>query len=446
MTRSARREEKGAVRRDEGAELEHKLGPGAEAEVSRIDPPAKAVHVHAHVSAKPEQPRGPEPPAPDREEVAEGRAVLEGDHARGIGRPEPRAAPGARDPAERHVRAPQADGGRDDNDPAAREQLEVDARATIERRCDARAVRSRWRVVARPAADRRRHERKHSREHEHRRHAIPLAVLVTLLAGCGGGGGGKQAGITVQPARTYRLDALRLGHPVAGKPAVLSFRILQPDGTPLTAYRHGAGPHNGVHLIIVRRDLSVIVHRHPLIKPDGSFTEPITFSAAGPYRMVVDAYPQHAAQTNFQLFSTLDVAGDYRPAPLPPMQATESVDGYRFALHVIPHLRAIEPAFLRFTVTRPDGTPASFTPWYGALAHAIFFRKGSLDYFHTHVCAPGASGCTSALGGAKVAGTSASPGKLTVGVLVPLPGTWRLFLQCRVDGRVITAPFTLDVT
>jgi hypothetical protein len=30
-------------------------------------------------------------------------------------------------------------------------------------------------------------------------------------------------------------------------------------------------------------------------------------------------------------------------------------------------------------------------------------------------------------------------------VLVPVPGTWRLFLQCRADGRVLTAPFTLRV-
>jgi hypothetical protein len=272
-------------------------------------------------------------------------------------------------------------------------------------------------------------------------------VLAALLAGCAGSNGGKQGGgITVEPARTYRLEALRVAHPVAGKPAVLSFRIVQPDGKPLTSYRHGAGPHTGVHLIFIRRDLSAIVHRHPPVRPDGSFAEPIAFPSPGPYRIVVDAYPQHAAQTNFQLFSTIDVAGSYRPQPLPPLQRTETVDGYRFALHGTPHMRAIEPAFLRFTVTRPDGTPASFTPWYGALAHAIFFRKGSLDYFHTHVCAPGASGCTSALGAAKVTGTSASPGTLNVGVLVPLPGTWRLFLQCRVDGRVITAPFTLAVT
>jgi hypothetical protein len=34
---------------------------------------------------------------------------------------------------------------------------------------------------------------------------------------------------------------------------------------------------------------------------------------------------------------------------------------------------------------------------------------------------------------------------LHVGVLLPVSGTWRLFLQSKVDGRVITAPFTLDV-
>jgi hypothetical protein len=97
-------------------------------------------------------------------------------------------------------------------------------------------------------------------------------------------------------------------------------------------------------------------------------------------------------------------------------------------------------------VTAPDGKAAAFTPWYGALAHAIFFRKGSLDYFHTHVCAPGASGCTSLLGATRVTGTSATPGELTVGVLVPVAGTWRLFLQCRVNGTIVTAPFTLMVS
>ncbi|MCW2977019.1 MAG: hypothetical protein JWM06_2300 [Actinomycetia bacterium] len=444
---SARREAKAAVRRDGRADLEHDLVAVAQPQASRVETAADAVHVQADTATESQEPRGTERTAPDREEVAERRSALEGDDAGRIRRPERRATTGVGDAAERNALTAQPDRGGDDHDAAAGEELHVHARAAVYRRRNARAVRSRLRVVARADADRRRHERKSRGHQKHRRHAIPLVVLVALLAGCGGSSGAKQGGgITVQPARTYRLEPLRVVHPAAGKPATLSFRIVQPDGTPLTDYRHGAGPHTGVHLIFVRRDLSTIVHRHPPIRPDGSFTEPIAFPSPGPYRIVVDAYPQHAAQTNFQLFSTIDVAGGYRPQPLPPLRRTETVGGYRFVLHGTPHMRAIEPAFLRFTVTRPDGTPASFTPWYGALAHAIFFRKGSLDYFHTHVCAPGASGCTSALGTAKVTGTSASPGTLNVGVLVPLPGTWRLFLQCRVDGRVITAPFTLVVT
>ena len=114
-------------------------------------------------------------------------------------------------------------------------------------------------------------------------------------------------------------------------------------------------------------------------------------------------------------------------------------------LHDHPTLHAIQAGALTITVTDPSWKPAEFTPWFGALAHAIFFRQGTLDYFHTHVCAPGASGCTSFLGAAKGSGSSSTPGKLNVGVLVPVAGTWRLFLQCKANGRVLTAPFTLAV-
>jgi hypothetical protein len=88
----------------------------------------------------------------------------------------------------------------------------------------------------------------------------------------------------------------------------------------------------------------------------------------------------------------------------------------------------------------------SFVPWFGALAHAIFFHQGSLDYFHTHVCGVGAANCTSVLGATRIAGRATAPGKLTLGVLLPVPGTWRLFLQLKLGGRVITAPYTLKVT
>ena len=276
---------------------------------------------------------------------------------------------------------------------------------------------------------------------------VLLAGFVVLLAGCGGGGSSPPTLPAIGIARTYKLTEFRPAKPVRpGVSTRVSFVIRQPNGRPLTRFKRGPGPHTGIHVIIVRRDLATIIHRHPPVGKNGVATIPVTFTQPGPYRVVVDVYPaQHGPQANFQLFGALRVAGAYRPRPLPPYRSSEVVGGYRFTLHGTPHLRAIQANDLVVTVSDPQGRPARFTPWYGALAHAIFFRRGTLDYFHTHICAPGAVGCTSILGGTRVTGTSATPGKLTVGVLVPAPGTWRLFLQCRVNGRVLTAPFTLTV-
>jgi hypothetical protein len=273
---------------------------------------------------------------------------------------------------------------------------------------------------------------------------LPGALAVLALAGCGGGGGGTPT-LNVQPAAVYSLANFHPAGPVqAGRPTPVSFSIQQPSGKPLTSFKRGPGPHTGVHLIMVRDDLAEIIHHHPPVDGKGVLHDTVTFPALGPYRVVVDVYPANGP--NFQLFGRVRVAGAYHPKPVPPTTAHVDVNGYRFDLSGATNLHAIEPADVVVHVTTPSGKPAQFTPWYGALAHAIFFRKGSLDYFHTHVCAPGATGCTSILGPVKVTGTSTTPGKLTVGVLVPAPGTWRLFLQTRIAGRILTAPFTLHVT
>jgi hypothetical protein len=279
------------------------------------------------------------------------------------------------------------------------------------------------------------------------RRSTLLLVIVPVLAACGGGGSSSGGFPTIQAAKTYSLAGFTPSAPVrAGKPVRISFTIRQPNGKTLTAYKHGAGPHTGIHLIMVRRDLSTIVHLHPPVAKDGSVSTTVTFTQPGPYRVVIDAYPRTTgAQQNFQLFTTLRVAGTYRPQKLPPYSAVDLVDGYRVAIAGKPNLHAIEDDFLHVTMTAPDGKPATLSPWFGAIAHAIFFRLGSLDYFHTHVCAPGANACAAAVGSTRIHGTALTPGKLTVGVLVPAPGTWRLFLQFRANGHIVTAPFTLDV-
>jgi hypothetical protein len=273
-----------------------------------------------------------------------------------------------------------------------------------------------------------------------------LVFTVVVVAGCGSSASGPPLP-TVAPAKTFRLASFKPTGPIAaGVPTKISFTVVQPSGMPLTQYRTGAGPHTGAHLIFVRRDLPTIIHRHPArIPPSGLIADTITFPAPGPYRLVVDVYPRTSGlQRNFQLFKDVEVVGTYKPQPVPPFDPTVTVDGYRFQMHGTPKVRAIEAAFLRVTVTSPSGKRATFSPWLGALAHAIFFRAGTLDYFHTHICGPDTPGCGGF--GAPVVGRSSTPGELQVGVLLPIAGTWRLFLQCKVDGHVLTAPFTLKVT
>jgi hypothetical protein len=272
-----------------------------------------------------------------------------------------------------------------------------------------------------------------------------LALLVVVAAGSAGcGSSNSSPTISIGAARTYRLADFSLQNVPAGRPARLSFAIDQPSGGPITKFKTGPGPHTGVHLIIVRQDLGAIVHRHPPVGADGVLTDEITFPSGGRYRMVVDVYPASGPR-NFQLFRWLTVNGRKPPPLLDATGRSVVVDGNRFVMHPHPPLHAIQASFLTFTVTDKHGKPATFIPYYGALAHAIFFRKGTLDYFHTHVCGAGATGCTSTLGATRVTGTSTAPGVLRVGVLLPLSGTWRLFLQCRINGEIVTAPFTLVV-
>jgi hypothetical protein len=269
-----------------------------------------------------------------------------------------------------------------------------------------------------------------------------FATLALLLAGCGSGG---PAQITIGAARQYHLGDF--GPPALrpGRPQRISFTVDQPSGAALTRYRAGPGPHTGVHLIFVRSDLGTIIHLHPKPAADGRVTADVTFPTPGRYRMIVDVYPANGPTPNFQLPRWVTVAGKPVSKPLPAFRRSVTVDGYTFTLPRRPNLHAIQASFLTVKVTDPSGRPARFTPWFGALAHAIFFRAGTLDYFHTHVCGSGTTGCTSFVGGPRVVGTSTKPGVLRVGVLVPVAGTWRLFLQTKVDGRVVTAPYTLQV-
>ncbi len=276
----------------------------------------------------------------------------------------------------------------------------------------------------------------------------PVAIAVGL-AGCGSSADTALKVPTVAAAKQFTLSNFQPAGTIApGHRVTVSFSITLPSGQTLTHYRTGPGPHTGVHLIIVRNDLAYIIHQHPPVRPSGHFTQTVTFPAPGPYKVLVDVYPDiPGGQPNFQLFRTVTVKGSYHPQALPPFKSDLVINGYHIDMQAHAPIHAIQAEFLHVNVTDPHGKNVVFTPWFGALAHAIFFRKGSLDYFHTHICAPNAPNCGSLPGvpATRITGSSSAPGKLTVGVLLAVPGTWRLFLQMKLGGRIITAPYTLHV-
>jgi len=281
--------------------------------------------------------------------------------------------------------------------------------------------------------------------------ATVASLLVAVgLAACGGSGGGTVSVPAVAPAKTYSLQAFEPAAPVSpGQPATISFKIRQPSGQPLTAYRTCCDPHAGVDLIIVRSDDSHLQYDDSDIGAGGQVSQPVVFPTPGRYRVIIDAYPAHVSPTqpiNFQLFTWVTVKGVARSQLVSPYTPDQVIDGYHLHVQAHPPIRAIQATFLTIKVTDPHGKTAVFGTWHGALAHAIFIREGSLDYFHTHVCSPGAIYCTSALGAARVTGSSSRPGVLKVGVLLPEPGTWRLFLLTYMNGRHITFPITLDAS
>jgi hypothetical protein len=276
----------------------------------------------------------------------------------------------------------------------------------------------------------------------------PLLALVVacLAAGCGSGGG--LSAPEIGAARVYHLSAFSPTAGIrAGVPVSLSFRVTRPSGAPLVHYRTGPGPHTGIHLIMVRDDLATIIHRHPPVGSDGVIRDRVVFPKPGPYRVLVDVYPQSKGPgyVNFQLFRTIHVAGAYDPRPLPAYHPEVTVGGWRFTVRHLPVLHLAQAALITVTVRDAAGRPGVFTPWYGAMGHAVFFHRGDLAYFHTHICAPGQAGCASVAGPTSITGRASRPGVMHVGVLLPEPGVWRLFLQCKIHGHILTAPFTLMV-
>jgi hypothetical protein len=208
-----------------------------------------------------------------------------------------------------------------------------------------------------------------------------------------------------------------------------AFRILGPDGTPVTRY---TPTHDrNLHLIVVRRDLAGFQHLHPRLDGDGTWRVALTVPAAGQYRFFADFRPADRAQA-LTLGVDVPAPGGYAPTPLPAVSRTATVDGY--TVDLTGDLTAGTASRLTLRVSR-DGRPVTdLQPYLGAYGHLVALRDGDLAYLHVHP------------DGAPGDGRTAAGPQVTFFAEVPSVGTYRLYLDFQHDGAVRTAEFTAATT
>jgi hypothetical protein len=197
----------------------------------------------------------------------------------------------------------------------------------------------------------------------------------------------------------------------------LDFRVLGEDGR--AVHDFDVEHTKRMHLIVVRRDLTGFRHLHPVLRPDGTWTTPLTLPQAGTYRVFADFSVDGTPTT---LADDLQVDGAVRSRELPAPAKLAETDGFRVRL-TDGAVRAGEESELRFDVTR-NGKRALLQDYLGAKGHLVALREGDLAFLHVH---PDAS-------------------SLRFEASFPNAGSYRLFLQFQVAGRVHIAAFTLEVS
>lgn len=201
-----------------------------------------------------------------------------------------------------------------------------------------------------------------------------------------------------------------------GDPLDWSFQVVTSNGNIVTEFDEAHGQRG--HLIVVRRDLTRFQHLHPTLDADGTWrVEAFTLPDPGVYRAFIDLVVDGRPTTlGFDLF----VSGEMEVAPRSDTSRRATADGYVVDLQTN-EILAGEPVELAFEIRR-DGEPVSrLDPYLGALGHLVTLREGDLAYLHVHPKE-----------------TSPDSGRVEFGAQFPTPGRYRLFLQSKPDGKLIT--------
>jgi hypothetical protein len=253
-------------------------------------------------------------------------------------------------------------------------------------------------------------------ESEPHTHATAATGAAGPAAAAAAGGLAISAeGLTLVPQRTTFAATSRQR---------FAFTIAGSGGAPVTAY---ATVHDKpLHLIVIRRDLSGFQHLHPTMAPDGTWSIDLSLPAAGSYRAIADFTAIVGGRPVATTLGTdLTVPGTYAPVALPAPVRRAATGGFAVAYDGTPRTGSTQPVMI--SVTTSGGQPAPLQPYLGAFGHLVALRQGDLGYVHVHPEA------------------QLVDGKVKFWLAAPSGGTYRMFFDFQVAGRVHTAAWTITV-
>ena len=239
-----------------------------------------------------------------------------------------------------------------------------------------------------------------------------------------------------------------------------------------------------MHLFLVRDDLSAFAHLHPLMIDSSTFRTSLPPLPPGPYRLYGDIVQENGFSQTLLDSVTLTGIGEgwrvvdpddswwmsrqpsaasYQPSAL------SLEDGSTMTWERDSVLVAGRDMELRFIVRGRDGQPVTLEPYMGMLSHAVITRADGAVFVHLHpagtismgsqlVYALRRSSDTTGVLASRITaaeqaaapmasmGTEGEPGTVTLPYAFPRSGQYRIWVQVKVRGRILTGVFDTQVS
>lgn len=237
-----------------------------------------------------------------------------------------------------------------------------------------------------------------------------------------------------------------------GEPVELSYTLRDESGETIADLP--LDHERPMHTILVNADLEHFAHIHPEVQRDGSYRVETTPPDAGIYSIYTEFL-----QEGEKVLDTRELPVGSSPAgeaDLTPDRSPKTVEGTTVALEAPDTIRAGEAVNLDFELT-DDGEPVTdLTPYLGAAAHVAIVSEDGETFAHGHGEARDPANTDDHADGEGHGGASHSKDEshATAEAFGPSvravhtfesPGSYKLWAQFERDGRVLTAPFVVEV-